>query len=534
VKTVGPYAIEMEGISKVFETNRTVALDRARFRVSKGAIHALVGENGAGKSTLMKILCGLERKNAGEILVDGIPKEIRSVKEAYANGIGMVNQQFHLIEDYTVLENILLGVEKTNRWGLIDRRESAKEVQKLIEMSRLELPAGRKVSELTMGQRQLVEILRILNRAVEILILDEPTSVLSPREIDWLFSIIRELRARGKTIIFISHRLDEVFELCDSITILRNGRDIAEGTLSDFDKKQVSFLMIGEPLGALNPKRSPKQCPVLLRAENLSVRDADRKTEVVRSVNMMLRGHEIAALVGVSNNGKQELVEALSGLRETSSGNIYLKDKKMTGSTPRGFRKAGIAFIPEDRVRMGASVSSSVLDNILATKYFEAPYTKRGWINRKEAGKTAESLIREYRIKGASVHAPLATLSGGNIQRVILAREISSDPSVLILCEPTWGLDHRSCDHIYERLYELAESGKAVLIVSSYLDEALRLANRIFVIYKGEIIAELENSSSLTKIAIGELMLGLGRPLSQGYEGDGSSIKAGSFDGHTS
>lgn len=508
------YSIEMKDIGKVFESNRTVALDHTNLRVAKGSIHALVGENGAGKSTLMKILCGLERKNAGEIFIGGIHKDIKSVKDAYDNGIGMVNQQFRLIEDYTVAENILLGVEKINRWGFINQRESLRRVQALMGTSCLSLPPETIVSELTMGQRQLVEILRILNRSVDILVLDEPTSVLIPQEIQRLFLIIRELKTQGKTIVFISHRLEEVFEICDRITILRNGRDIAEGPISGFDKKQVSFLMIGEYPGALNTKRPAKDNPVLLKVENLSVRDVHGKTEVVRSANLAVRQNEITALVGVSNNGKQELVEALVGLRRVASGNICLRDRELTGKTVRDFRKAGIAYIPEDRTGVGASISSSILDNIIATKLYGIPYSKRGWINRKIARKNAESLVREYRIKGSAIQASLDTLSGGNVQKVILAREISSDPSVLILCEPTWGLDHRSSDYIYKRLAELAGSGKAVLIVSSYLDEVMFLADRIFVIYKGEIIAELENAATLTKTTIGELMLGLGAPLS--------------------
>ena len=267
----------------------------------------------------------------------------------------------------------------------------------------------------------------------------------------------------------------------------------------------------------------PGECqhPVLMRVENVSIKDDQGKVEVVRSVNMEVCQYQITAIVGVSNNGKQELVESLAGLRPIASGRVFLRDQELSGKDARGFRKAGIAYIPEDRTGVGASLSSSVLDNILATKYREAPYSKRiagwncRWMNRKFARKSAEALVKEFQVKVSSVRASLETLSGGNIQKVILAREMSSDPAVLILCEPTWGLDYRSTAFVYRRLFEMRETGKAVLIVSSYLDEVLFLADRIFVIYKGEIIASLENSvrnfqpATLAKAAIGELMLGL-------------------------
>ena len=529
------YLIEMKNIFKVYESNRAVALDHACFRIAKGSIHALVGENGAGKSTLMKILCGSERKNDGEILINGIHKEIRSAQESYLNGIGMVNQRFRLVDNFTVAENVLLRVEKTGRWGFIDKRENQKTVEELMKASCLLLPPKAKVSGLTMGQRQLVEILRILNRSVDILVLDEPTSALTPQEIQRLFRFIQELRAQGKTIVFISHRLEEVFELCDSLTVLRSGRNIAEGPLSDFDKKQVSFLMVGENPGLPNSARTAKGHPVLMRVENVSIKDDQDKVEVVRSVTMEVCQYQITAIVGVSNNGKRELVEALAGLKPIASGEIFMRDQKLSGQDARGFRKAGIAYVPEDRAGEGASLSSSVLDNILATKYREPPYSKRvagwkcRWINRKFARKSAEALVKEFQVKVSSLRASLETLSGGNIQKVILAREMSSDPAVLILCEPTWGLDYRSTAFVYRRLFEMREAGKAVLIVSSYLDEVLFLADRIFVIYKGEITASLENSATLTKAAIGERMLGLDNPLADTCQRNGDDASNREF-----
>jgi simple sugar transport system ATP-binding protein len=507
---MNPFKLEMKSITKTYDTNKVIALSSADFSVKHGTIHALVGENGAGKTTLMRILCGLERKDSGSIFLDGTEIEIKNAKEAYRYGIGMVHQHFRLIEDFTVTENVLLGVEKTGRFGFIDKKQNRKAVSGLACKSGFALDPDSIVAHLTIGQRQKVEILKVLYRSTDLIVLDEPTSVLTEQESEELFEIIRTLRQQGKTVIFISHKLDEIHRVCDDITVMRNGRTVDCGAIDGFDVKRISCLVVGENVSFEKAHQTGTESKTVLKVENMTVANKRGGTEAVRDVTFEIGSGEIHAIVGVAGNGQFQLVEALAGLRRISKGTIKLKDVFLRDMNPRQIRENGIAYIPEDRLREGVSVNSSVWENIFATKYYLPGFSNKGWIYHRKAFREASSLARQYEIKTPSIFTEVGKLSGGNIQKVVLTREFSSNPDVLLVCEPTWGLDIRSTKYVYDILCRLRDEGKALLLISCNLDEVLYLANRISVMYKGEFAVTLDNSPVLTKAFIGEYMLGFG------------------------
>jgi len=503
------YMLEMRNICKTYEDNGVVALYNASLFVRKGTVHALVGENGAGKTTMMKILCGIEKKNKGHIFLNGKELEPKSAKEAFKAGIGMVQQHFRLIEDFTVAENVVLGKERSGRFGFINRKKIIEDVARLSHESRLELDPELISANLSAGQRQKVEILRTLYRGADLIIFDEPTTVLTEQEIEELFKIMRTLKKHGKTIIFITHKLDEVFKISDEITILRRGKNIASGDINNFDREKISYLMVGEDIDF--EKRASKgiKKEAVFKVEDLCIKGRDDLVDEVKGVSFEIAKGEILGIAGIAGNGQLQLVEALAGLKKVSSGKIMLKDREITNLKVREIRDAGLVYIPEDRMNEGASCESSILENIMATKYYKREFSQNGWIDRRKSYTFANKLIKKYEIKASSPFVKLGMLSGGNIQKVIIAREFSSEPEVLIVCEPTWGLDVRSTKFVYDSLCEMRADGKAILLVSSNLDEVLYLADRILVMYKGELVASLENSKELTKSLIGEYMMGL-------------------------
>jgi len=503
------YILKMVDICKIYEVNNVIALNNANLLVKRGTVHALVGENGAGKTTMMKILCGIEKKNKGQIFLNGEKLEPKSAKDAFKAGIGMVHQHFRLIEDFTVAENVVLGIEKSGNFGFINKKAIYEDIDRFSRESGLELNPESKVSNLSIGQRQKVEILRTLYRGADLIILDEPTSVLTEQEIRELFNTIKMLQKQGKTIIFITHKLEEVLQVSNEITILRNGKDIASGDIKNFNKQKISYLMVGEDISFEKASNNGVKGEVIFEVKNLCVKGRSNLVDEVRQVSFEISRGEILGVVGVAGNGQLQLVEALAGLKKASSGKIMLKDREITNLKVREIRDAGLVYIPEDRMNEGASCESSILENIMATKYYKKEFSKSGWIDRRKSYTFANKLIKIYEIKTSSPFVKLGMLSGGNIQKVIIAREFSSEPEVLIVCEPTWGLDVRSTKFVYDSLCEMRADGKAILLVSSNLDEVLYLADRILVMYKGEIVASLENSKELTKSLIGEYMMGL-------------------------
>ncbi|OAA26333.1 hypothetical protein AT15_06530 [Kosmotoga arenicorallina S304] len=503
------YMLEMRNICKTFEDNNVIALDNASLLVRQGTVHALVGENGAGKTTMMKILCGIEKRDKGHIFLKGKRFEARSAKEAFNAGIGIVQQHFRLIEDFTVAENVVLGQERHAKFGFVNMKKINEEILKLSIESGLEIDPESIAANLSAGQRQKVEILRTLYCGADLIILDEPTTVLTEQEIEELFKTIRTLKMQGKTVIFITHKLEEIFEISDDITILRHGKSIASGPITEFNKKKISYLMVGEDIDFEKPAFKTQKGEVVFRVENLHVKGTNDFTNEVKGVSFEIAKGEILGIAGITGNGQLQLIEALAGLKKVSSGRIMLGDKEITNHEVREIRDAGLAYIPEDRMKQGASCESSIFDNVIATKYYKSEFSKKGWIDRKKSYAFVNKLMKKYTIKAPSPTTKVGLLSGGNIQKVIIAREFSSDPEVLIVCEPTWGLDVRSTKFVYDSLHEMRTEGKAILLVSSNLDEILHLADRILVMYKGEIIASFENSEGLTKSLIGEYMLGL-------------------------
>lgn len=502
-------ALVMTGISKTYEVNNVRALDKAELNVEKNTIHALVGENGAGKTTLMKILNGLERADAGKIFVNGEERIIKSAKDAFALGIGMVHQHFRLIEDFTVAENVVLGAEPARRVGLVDKDGAEERVKHLSEISGLRIDPDTRISALSIGQRQKVEILRILYRGAEIIVLDEPTSVLTEQEISDLFSTIRRLKEEGNTVVFISHKLHEVIEISDEVTILRRGVTVDSGPISSFDARKISFLMVGESVDFKATRPDTRQEEAVLEVKGLRVRDRGGLTEAVKGVSFHVSRGEVVGIAGVAGNGQIQLVEALIGLRKVSNGTVRVNGRDISESSTRQRRGSGLAYIPEDRIGLGTSAASSITDNILLDRYHKKAFSRAGWIRYEEARNYCRELISRFDIRAPGPQFPVGLLSGGNIQKAIIAREFSAEPSVLVICEPTWGLDVRSIKFVYDRINEMKADQVGILLVSGNLDEILTLADRILVMCNGRLVACLENDGSLSRREIGEYMMGL-------------------------
>ncbi len=499
----------MTGISKIYEVNSVRALRNAVFEVKRNTVHALVGENGAGKTTLMKILCGLERADSGRIILNGKEETIKNPRDAFAFGVGMVHQHFRLIEDFSVAENVVLGAEPCRSLGIVDRNLSRKQVEALADSSGLRIDPSEKVSRLSIGQRQKVEILRVLNRGADIVILDEPTSVLTEQEIADLFQTIGRLKANGKTVVFISHKLQEVMAISEEITILREGITVDRGATSSFDAKKISYLMVGESVELRTGRPKAAEDELALQVEDVRIHDRGGLAEVVKGVSFDVKRGEIVGIAGVAGNGQLQLVEGLTGLRKLSSGRVLIDGKDVSEESTRRRREAGLAYIPEDRITLGTSVSASITDNILVDRYFKPDFSRAGWIRYSSARSHCREMIQRFDIRTPNVQFPVGLLSGGNIQKVILAREFTSAPSILVVCEPTWGLDVRSIKFVYDRINEMKAKGVGVLLVSSNLDEILTLADRILVMCGGRVVASLSNDGVLARREIGEYMMGI-------------------------
>jgi len=494
--------LEMRGIRKEFPG--TLANDDVSLDVRRGEVHALLGENGAGKSTLMNILYGLYRPDAGEILVNGRTVEFGSARDAISTGIGMVHQHFMLIPVMTVAENIVLGVEP-RKGLLLDERTAERRVHDLSERFGLAVDPAALVSDITVGQQQRVEILKALYRGADILILDEPTAVLTPQEAHELFEIIRSLQADGKSIIFISHKLNEVLEIADRITVLRRGRKIETVPSDGATEESLARAMVGRDV-LLRVEKAPAQPgDVLLSVEDLHVRD-ERGIEKVRGVSLEVRAGEIVGVAGVDGNGQTELIDAITGLMKSESGTIRVAGEEVRDASAREMLDAGVGHIPEDRQRRGLVLEFSIAENIALHDYAKPPDSKWSWLFPSRLVARARGLITEFDIRGGGPLTAAGGLSGGNQQKVVAAREIARDPKVLIAAQPTRGLDVGAIEYLHRRLVTERDEGRAVLLISLELEEILSLSDRILVIYEGEIVGE--HDASVSEEQIGFEMLG--------------------------
>jgi general nucleoside transport system ATP-binding protein len=494
--------LEMRGIRKEFPG--VVANDDVSFDVRRGEVHALLGENGAGKSTLMNILYGLYRPDAGEIRLNEKPVSFASARDAIRAGIGMVHQHFMLIPVMTVAENIVLGVEP--RSGLrLDERGAEQRVRDLSEQFGLAVEPGALVSDITVGQEQRVEILKALYRGADLLILDEPTAVLTPQEAGELFEIIGSLQSDGKSIIFISHKLNEVLEIADRITVLRRAKTIETVPKAGATEESLARAMVGRDVLLRVEKKPAEPGEALLEVRDLNVRD-DRGIEKVRGVSFDVRAGEIVGIAGVDGNGQTELIDALTGLQRIESGTVKIGHHVLSSASAREALDEGIGHIPEDRQRRGLVLEFSIAENIALHDYAKPPDARYGWIFPRRMVDRARTLIREFDVRGGGPFTRAGGMSGGNQQKLVAAREIARDPSVLIAAQPTRGLDVGAIEYLHRRLVIERDEGRAILLVSLELDEILSLSDRILVMFEGEIVGE--HTGEVSEEEIGLEMLG--------------------------
>jgi ABC-type uncharacterized transport system ATPase subunit len=495
--------LRVEGITKRFPG--VLANDHVDFELYPGEIHALLGENGAGKTTLMNILYGLYSPDEGKIYRNGHQVALNSPKDAIALGIGMVHQHFMLIPVFTVTENIMLGAE-TVRGGRLDRRLVAEQVRELSKRYGLDIDPNAYVRELPVGVQQRVEIVKTLYRKAEILILDEPTAVLTPQEVEDLFRIMRELVNQGVSIIFITHKLKEVLAIADRITVMRAGRVIGTVKPHETNEAQLAAMMVGREVILKVEKGAAKPGEKVLEVNDLHVQD-QRGLEVVRGVSFFVRQGEILGIAGVQGNGQTELVEALTGLRPPTGGRIILDGSDVTGKPPRPIIESGMAHIPEDRLRHGLVLSYPVADNLVLCTYYQSPFAINGILREQAIDENARNLVQRFDVRTPSVYVPTSTLSGGNQQKVIVARELSRPVQLLIANQPTRGLDVGSIEYIHRQIVNMRDQGVAVLLVSAELDEIMSLSDRIAVMYRGQIVGTVD-ADQVTREELGLMMAG--------------------------
>ncbi len=497
--------LELRGITKRFPG--VLANDHIDLTLEQGEIHALLGENGAGKTTLMNILYGLYQQDEGEIVVRGKSINVTSPNDAISNGIGMVHQHFMLVPVFTVTENVMLGQEITRAAGLLDRREAAKRIRQISEQFKLEVDPDTYIEDLPVGVQQRVEIIKLLYRQADILILDEPTAVLTPQEADELFKIMRSLVSQGKSIIFITHKLREVMDVADRITVIRRGKVVGAALPEEADANQLAEMMVGRAVDLELEKDPPEIGSAVLTIQDLVVLD-ERRQVAVDGISFEVHAGEVLGVAGVQGNGQTELVEAVTGLRKPESGSIQLLDKDVTRSTPRQITELGSAHVPEDRQRDGLVLSFPISDNLVLNTYYLPPFTKTVNLQQKEILENANVLIHEFDIRTPGPIVPAGSLSGGNQQKVIVAREFSRPIKLLVASQPTRGLDVGSVEYIHRRILQKRDEGCAVLLVSPELDEVMQLSDRIAVMYRGKIIDTVP-AESATKEGVGLLMAGV-------------------------
>jgi len=499
-------SLELRHITKQFPG--VLANDDVNLSVEEGETIALLGENGAGKTTLMNIVYGLYTQTSGDVLVDDAVLDLESPGDAIAAGIGMVHQHFMLVPVFTVAENVMLGDEPTKRIGWLDLQRARKTVSEISSRYKLDVDPDAIVEDLPVGIQQRVEIIKVLAREARFLVFDEPTSVLTPPEVDGFFEIVKGLKADGKGIIFISHKLGEALEIADRIVIMRRGKTVAEVLPSDVNEEQLAELMVGRPVDLVvdRGKADPKE--VVISVENLLVLD-DRGNTAVDDISFTIRAGEIVGIAGVQGNGQTELVEALTGLRPSLGGTVTLENVDVTTKSPRAIHNMNVAHVPEDRHKSGLVLPFTVTENIVLDSYHEAPLSRGIQMNWVAANDQATRLVEEYDVRTPGVDVLVSTLSGGNQQKVIVAREFDRDVKLVVASQPTRGVDVGSIEYIHARIVEERDAGSAVLIVSSELDEIMALSDRIIVMFDGKIAGEFDGSASVTEIGL--TMLGGGQ-----------------------
>ena len=508
VNQATPYAIEMLGITKRFPG--IIANDNITLQLRRGEIHALLGENGAGKSTLMSVLFGLYQPEEGEIRKDGKPVSIKNPNDANALGIGMVHQHFKLVEVFSVLDNIILGVEP-NTHGFLQKKEAREKVVALSEKYGLHVDPDACIEDITVGMQQRTEILKMLYRDNEILIFDEPTAVLTPLEIDELMQILRNLAAEGKSILFITHKLNEIMAVADRCSVLRKGKYIGTVDIASTTQAELSRMMVGRDVNFHVEKQPCEPGDVILDIQGMTVASKVHKNNAVKDVSLQVRAGEIVCIAGIDGNGQTEFVHGLTGLEKLVKGKITLLGQDVTKATIRQKSVMGMSHIPEDRHKHGLVLDYTLEDNIVLQRYFEPEFTKLGFLRRRNIRKYAEKLIGQYDVRSGQGAKTIArSMSGGNQQKAIVAREIDRDPKLLIAVQPTRGLDVGAIEYIHKQIVAERDAGKAVLLVSLELDEVMDVSDRILVMYEGEIVGELDPKTT-TAEELGLYMAGAKR-----------------------
>ena len=497
------YAIELLNITKRYPG--VVANDDISLFVEQGDIHGLIGENGAGKSTLMNILYGFTEPDEGVIKLFGKETKIGSPHDAIIQGIGMVHQHYMLMPNLTVLQNIILG-KVPQKFLLIDDQAAKNKINEIIRNFDLQVDLNAKIYQLSVGQKQRVEIIKALYREAKILILDEPTAVLTPSEADKLMEILRQLKGQGRTIIFITHKLREVLAITDNLTVMRKG--IVTGRLQTVkaDAHELSRLMVGRDIDLNVPMQHYNPGQEVLKIENLTVY-SKRNIKAVKNVDLNIRTNEIVGIAGVEGNGQTELIEAITGMTKVESGRIHFLGQNLNKYSVRKRRELGMSHIPEDRLKMGISKTCTIRDNLILNRYYKKPYCTAGVISNKRLQALSEQLCEEFQVKTPDSGYNLGTLSGGNMQKVVFAREVEADPRLLIAAQPTRGVDIGAIEYIHHKIAELRDAGKAILLVSAELDEIMSLSDRIIVMYEGSIVAEFQRGEA-DQQTIGMYMMG--------------------------
>ena len=501
-KRVGEAVVSMRGIVKRFPG--VVANDHVDFEAQPGEIHALLGENGAGKTTLMNILYGIYRPDEGEIHIKGRKVTIRSPRDAIALGIGMVHQHFMLVYPHTVAENIILGLSSSN--FLFPAREVRERFKEFSERYGLAVDPDARIWQLSAGEQQRVEIIKALYRGADVLILDEPTTMLTPDEVGEFFATLRRMADEGRTVIFITHKLDEVMAISDRVTVLRRGRVVATRNTSDTDKQELTRMMVGREVLFHLEKKPVRKGEIVLEVEELHALN-DKGLPALKGVSFAIRGGEILGIAGVAGNGQRELVEVITGLRKAVNGRVSILGEDVTNRSPGEIARRGVAHIPEERIRMGLVPNMSIAENLILKNYRYPPYSGQLFLNRPFIDQRAERLISEYNIVTPSKETPAKLLSGGNIQRLILAREISEEPRLIVASHPTYGLDVGATEQIRQLLLRQREKGAAILLVSEDLEEIMVMSDRIAVMFEGKIVGIMDAAEAEVE-EIGLMMAG--------------------------
>jgi len=500
--------LELKNINKSFghvQANKNINLI-----INQGTIHGIIGENGAGKSTLMSIVYGLYQADSGSIRVSGKEVKLKSPRDSIESGIGMVHQHFMLVENFTVLENIILGFEGELVFGY-KLKKAKEDLKNLCDTYKLNIDLDSVISDLSVGFRQRVEILKSLYRGAEIFILDEPTGVLTPQEVDELFKILRSLKEEGKTIVLITHKLNEIMDLTSEVSVMRQGEVVGHTKTSDTNKEKLAEMMVGRSVLLRLNKEDAKLGDVVFKVENLTVKD-DLDVTRVKNVSFEIRSGEILGLAGVTGNGQTELLEALSGIRKVESGNIYLNDEKVSDKEnlldPRKLKEKGLAHVPEDRQRMGLVTDFKAYENLIFGYHDQEPYSKSSILRDSDIITYSKKVMEEYDVRPRSPQLITSNFSGGNQQKIILSRELNESPKILLVGQPTRGVDIGAIEFIHQRLIDMRDKGAAILLVSVELDEVLSLSDRILVMFDGNIVGERINKD-VTDRELGLLMAGV-------------------------